>query len=78
MVLPMKRRVVPSIDDEDVADDVKGQQVQKGSKAGVYRVVEVPTQMELAIENSRTGEQFNALSILCKIADDVDEIKKSL
>jgi len=69
MVLPVRR--VPKI------EDIERESV-KVEKSDVFVVAEVPTQTDLIIQNSKTGEQYNALTILCKIANDIDEIKKSL
>jgi len=43
-----------------------------------YVVTEVPTQTDLAIVDSKTGDVYNVLTILAKIANDLEEIKKFL
>jgi hypothetical protein len=48
------------------------------SAVPAFEVVEVATQTDMLIQNSKTGEKFNALQMLALIKNDLEEIKKSL
>ena len=41
-----------------------------------YEVVEVPTQVGLVVRDVESNEDFDALKLLCKIANDVEQLKQ--
>jgi len=43
-----------------------------------YEIVEIATQTAPTIKDNETGETYDLITILCKIANDVDELKRNL
>lgn len=52
--------------------------VKEKKKVDTYIVGQVPTQMEAVIRNTETEEIYDSLTMLCKIANDIEEIKKGI
>ena len=41
-----------------------------------YEVVEIPATMTMVAKNITTGEVYDGLQLLCKIASDVEQLKQ--
>ena len=81
----MKERRIPREEDiEELKEDLPTlRRPTTNTSAAVsavptFEVVEVATQTDMLIQNSKTGEKFNLFTAVCKLMNDVDEIKKSL
>ena len=43
-----------------------------------FEITEVATQTTPVIKDNETGEMYNELTILCKLSNDINELKKLL
>jgi len=54
------------------------EEAKKEVKKAKFEVAEVPTQMGLAVKDNESDEIYDVLSLLCKVANDVADLKKQL
>jgi hypothetical protein len=63
--------------EEQEEEQPKKPVIKKKSKLK-FVISEVPTQTQPVIMNKNTGEVFTELTMLCKLANEINEIKKVL
>lgn len=59
-------------------EEIKEVKTTKKKVTDRYLVGEVPTEMAAVIKDSETEVVYNSLTMLCKIANDIEDIKKGI
>ena len=59
-------------------EEIKEVKTTKKKTTDRYLVGEVPTETAAVIKDSETEVVYNSLTMLCKIANDIDDIKKGI